>query len=174
MKRKGKQKNGLKKTLKKKEEKKEVLQPKKLVEEVKVEPIIDDRPKLKKNRFDNSENLTKNFDSHEFYCKCGECNKQIINVELANKLQLLRNAIRKPIVINCAYRCESHNKAVGGVEHSQHLLGNAADIRTSGMDQDHVVEEAVKLGFTGIGRYNSFLHLDLRLGNKAKWDKRSK
>lgn len=33
------------------------------------------------------------------------------------------------IVITSGYRCERLNRAVGGVPHSQHLLGEAADIR---------------------------------------------
>ena len=35
-----------------------------------------------------------------------------------------------PIIINSGFRCESVNKAVGGVRNSQHLKGQAADIRT--------------------------------------------
>lgn len=34
-----------------------------------------------------------------------------------------------PIVINSGYRCEALNRAVGGVRGSQHVLGEAADVR---------------------------------------------
>ncbi len=34
-----------------------------------------------------------------------------------------------PIIINSGFRCESVNRKVGGVSNSQHLLGQAADIR---------------------------------------------
>ncbi len=45
-------------------------------------------------------------------------------------LEPLRNAFG-PIVINSGYRCEALNRAVGGVPTSQHLRGEAADVRTA-------------------------------------------
>lgn len=44
-------------------------------------------------------------------------------------LDPLRAQYGKPIKVNSGYRCPLKNKAVGGVAHSQHLLGEAADIR---------------------------------------------
>ena len=38
-------------------------------------------------------------------------------------------AIAGPIIINSGYRCEAVNRKVGGVSNSQHLVGQAADIR---------------------------------------------
>ena len=38
--------------------------------------------------------------------------------------------IAGPIIINSGFRCELVNQAVGGVRNSQHLKGQAADIRT--------------------------------------------
>ena len=45
--------------------------------------------------------------------------------------QLLEPArlIVGPIIINSGFRCESVNRRVGGVHNSQHLIGQAADIR---------------------------------------------
>jgi putative chitinase len=45
--------------------------------------------------------------------------------------QLLEPArlIVGPIIINSGFRCESVNRRVGGVRNSQHLIGQAADIR---------------------------------------------
>ena len=34
-----------------------------------------------------------------------------------------------PIIINSGFRCETVNRKVGGVKNSQHLIGQAADIR---------------------------------------------
>ena len=36
-----------------------------------------------------------------------------------------------PIIINSGFRCEAVNRKVGGVRNSQHLIGQAADIRPS-------------------------------------------
>ena len=35
-----------------------------------------------------------------------------------------------PIIINSGFRCEAVNRRVGGVSNSQHLIGQAADIRS--------------------------------------------
>lgn len=45
-----------------------------------------------------------------------------------NVLDPVRAAFGKPIKVNGGYRCEKHNKEVGGAKNSQHLLGQAADI----------------------------------------------
>lgn len=44
-------------------------------------------------------------------------------------LQPLRNFAQEPININSGYRCRALNAAVGGVVRSQHLVGEAADLR---------------------------------------------
>jgi len=45
--------------------------------------------------------------------------------------QLLEPArlITGPIIINSGFRCEAVNRKVGGVRNSQHMMGQAADIR---------------------------------------------
>ena len=45
-------------------------------------------------------------------------------------LDPLRKAWGQPIIVGSGYRCEALNKAVGGAAHSQHKLGQAADIHT--------------------------------------------
>ena len=74
----------------------------------------------------------KNFKIQEFVCHCG-CEmpaeaRQNIEALVANVLDPVREAYGKPIYVNSGYRCEKHNKAVGGVPKSQHMLGLAADI----------------------------------------------
>lgn len=46
-----------------------------------------------------------------------------------NVLQPLRNHLRAPLYITSGYRCPALNRAVGGVQNSQHLCGQAADLR---------------------------------------------
>ena len=46
-----------------------------------------------------------------------------------NLLEPARQTIGCPIIINSGFRCESVNRRVGGVRNSQHLVGQAADIR---------------------------------------------
>jgi uncharacterized protein YcbK (DUF882 family) len=95
-------------------------------------------------------------------------------IKLAINLQTIRDAINKPIHITNAYRCESHNNAVGGVKSSQHLLGKAADIQVKGMKPKQVydlIENLIENGEVlqgGLGLYKTFIHLDIRR-TKARW-----
>lgn len=49
---------------------------------------------------------------------------------LIEQLDRIRAKYGKPIYINSGYRCPALNKAVGGVDSSQHQLGEAADLDT--------------------------------------------
>lgn len=116
--------------------------------------------------------LTKNFSRSEFKCKCGRCASNYVDIRLVKGLQELRDLIGKPIIINSATRCKEHNKAVGGVPNSQHVLGRAADIRVDGMATSKLAEyaemvDAFKNG--GIGIYRTFVHVDVR-GHRARWN----
>lgn len=124
--------------------------------------------------------MTKNFKINEFECNCGDCkiSADVKNnlIKLADQLQILRDKVQKPIKINSAYRCENYNdNVVKGAKHSQHKLGKAADIVINGMTPNDVHElvcEMVELGqinFGGIGKYNTFTHVDIR-DYSARWD----
>tara|TARA_R110002153_G_scaffold160559_1_gene312917 strand:- start:224 stop:610 length:387 start_codon:yes stop_codon:yes gene_type:complete len=124
--------------------------------------------------------MTKNFSISEFECKGGNC-KMTADVKnnvfkLAEQLQILRDKVKKPIKINSAFRCANYNdNVIKGAKHSQHKLGKAADIVVSGMtpnDVHKLVCEMVELGqlnFGGIGKYNTFTHLDIR-DKESRWD----
>ena len=45
-------------------------------------------------------------------------------------LQPIRKKYGKSIVVTCGYRCPKLNKIVGGASTSDHIYGNAADIRS--------------------------------------------
>lgn len=53
-----------------------------------------------------------------------------LNALVDNVLDPLRQAYGKPIVVTSGYRCAKLNKAVGGASSSQHVTGEAADIRS--------------------------------------------
>ena len=48
---------------------------------------------------------------------------------VSNVLDPLRELYGKPIVVTSGYRCQKLNRAVGGASRSQHITGEAADIR---------------------------------------------
>jgi uncharacterized protein YcbK (DUF882 family) len=95
--------------------------------------------------------------------------------QLANNLQILRNHLEKPIIINSGYRSENYNKSIGGVKNSQHVLGNAADIRVEGISpkvlygQIKMLIDAGKMKQGGLGLYDTFVHYDIR-GHLARWN----
>lgn len=49
---------------------------------------------------------------------------------IENILDPLREAYGKPIIVTSGFRCKELNKVVGGANTSQHLTGQAADIRS--------------------------------------------
>ena len=51
---------------------------------------------------------------------------------VANLLDPLREKWGKPIIVTSGYRCQKLNRAVGGASKSQHLYGEAADIKAVG------------------------------------------
>ena len=53
---------------------------------------------------------------------------------VAAVLDPLRQAWGAPIYVTSGYRCAALNRAVGGVPHSQHILGEAADVTTGSRD----------------------------------------
>jgi len=109
--------------------------------------------------------LSANFNEPEFACKhCG-----LVHIEpgLIVKLQALRTAVGKPVTINSAYRCPSHNKNISGAPRSKHMLGQAVDIQVNGMTPKQVALVATKVGLLGIGTYPTFTHVDL--GPKRAW-----
>ena len=61
-----------------------------------------------------------------------------------NLLESARQAIGCPIIINSGFRNADVNRRVGGVKNSQHLQGQAADIRPKDPAQFHRLVEFLK------------------------------
>jgi len=63
-------------------------------------------------------------------------------------LQPVRDHFGKPVAINSGFRSRELNKAIGGAKDSQHMRGEAADIRVIGGGNDVVWQYIVdKLNF---------------------------
>ncbi len=90
------------------------------------------------------------FDREEFRCKCG--GKYCNGFPAEPKEQLVRIAyqLRKnlgvPITIVSGLRCPQWNAMKGGVENSQHMYGEAADIYARGVSQSRVEAELDAIG----------------------------
>jgi uncharacterized protein YcbK (DUF882 family) len=110
--------------------------------------------------------LSDNFNSKEFECKCGVCQVQLVDLDHVEKLQQLRDSLGSSIRITSGYRCPAHNQQVGGVPDSQHLKGTATDIQSDAVEPSELANKCEH--FDGLGRYKTFVHVDSR-GYKARW-----
>ena len=118
--------------------------------------------------------LSDNFKSTEFDCHgSGCCSSTLIDSQLVDYLQKIRTHFGKAVNVNSAYRCDTHNKKVGGGSNSYHKKGQAADIKVSGIAPAEVAKYAESIGILGIGLYETdadgyFVHVDTRT-KKAFW-----
>ena len=100
------------------------------------------------------------FKQSEFKCPC--CGEIIVSAYLIHLLNIIREPLGKPMIINSGYRCKKYNKKVGGKESSAHLRGTAADIKcTNSTDRYSIVSLALASGFKRVGVYNTFIHIDV-------------
>lgn len=106
-----------------------------------------------------------NFSPEEFRCKGS--GRMEMNVDFLDRLQALRTAFGKPMIITSGYRSPEHNKAVSSTgSDGPHTTGRAVDVAVSGADAVKLVGLAIQMGFTGIGvkqkgpHAGRFIHLD--------------
>lgn len=116
--------------------------------------------------------LSPNFSRSEMACRhCGECN---LHPALLPALEALRALGREAIIVDDAFRCTAHNAAVGGVPHSEHPYGMAADIRIPGLTLQEMYNRAKLVpAFGGIGVYDCeppMIHVDVRKST-ARWSR---
>ena len=105
------------------------------------------------------------FKEKEFACKCcGQLPplaRENVKALVCEVLDTVREKLGMPIVVNSGYRCEKHNKDVGGVRNSQHLRGEAADIHCS--DNERLKQLIIENGkFDQLITYPSFLHVSYK------------
>jgi zinc D-Ala-D-Ala carboxypeptidase len=122
--------------------------------------------------------LSKNFSRSEFACKGRACcnHSAPIHPVLVEALQELRDQVNVPLSITSGFRCNKHNKDIGGALKSLHTLGMAVDVAcTWGAVSPEKLAQAAKnipaFEQGGIGVYPSWVHLDVRTSGKARWDR---
>lgn len=113
--------------------------------------------------------VAENFNSTEFDCNGVDCcNETKISPRLVEILQNIRDHFGNQVIINSAFRCDEHNKNVGGVENSRHTKGDAADIVVKNVAPLDVAKYCEKIGVKGIGLYDWGCHVDTR-EEKSFW-----
>lgn len=117
--------------------------------------------------------ISEHFRRSEFACKCGCC-FDTVDAVLLQALEDIRNHFNAPVRINSGCRCTDYNLSVGGSWNSQHKFGKASDFEVEGVIPN-TVQEYVEWKYpyrNGIGRYDTFTHIDVRDGH-ARWDERT-
>lgn len=121
---------------------------------------------------DGGRQLSKNFRLGEFKCKCKRCSTVLVDDELVEIIQKIRDHFGVSININSGYRCEAHNVEVGGASGSHHTKGMAADIVVTGVEPKEVAKYAESIGVKRIGLYGgsegNFVHIGSN-GTKRFW-----
>jgi len=101
---------------------------------------------------------------------CQETGNNQMDIEFIHKLDALREACGFPFHVTSGYRDISHSVEVKKQKGGTHTQGIAADILIlNGANRYTIVENALAMGFTGIGIANTFVHVDTREGTPVIW-----
>lgn len=110
----------------------------------------------------------KHFKKSEFNCKCG-CNLNNMHLEVVKIADDIREHFGKPCIITSGSRCAKHNKKVGGVANSRHLIGKAIDLYVQGIGGGTLVNYTKQLVSQGKLRYTyrisangNAVHIDIQ------------
>ena len=85
-------------------------------------------------------------------------------VRTAGLLEQVRELLKKPIIVNSAFRSKAVNDAVGSKDTSQHRIGCAADIRVPGMTPKQVVQACIDANIPFdqiIQEFDSWTHISV-------------
>ena len=104
----------------------------------------------------------------EFDCQCKSalCFFTIMQESTVNSLAEVRAEFKENIFVTSAYRCQSHNKSVGGVKMSNHCLGDAVDLVPAN-GQLHQLASIADKNFKYVKQYKKFIHCDNRRNKES-------
>ncbi len=121
--------------------------------------------------------VSKHFTTADFDCHCKRpgCIITYIHPALPTALDIYWDIVGA-FQIDDGFRCALHNAEVGGVPHSQHTVGAAADCKSlTGKGGFEMAQLALKVPAFfngGVGVYDWGTHTDVR-GHVARWDFRT-
>ena len=93
----------------------------------------------------------------------------LLDYQFVDRCDRLRSRCGFSLRINSSYRSRRHNALVGGSPLSRHRFAQAADFSIIDRDAELIHRLALELGFNGIGKYQTFIHVDTR-ERSASWD----
>ena len=84
----------------------------------------------------------------EMRCPC--CGRGAVALALVLALEDLRSLYGRPVRITSGWRCQTHNREVGGHPQSRHLIGCAVDVAP--LDRDRERWEALREAVVAVAR----------------------
>lgn len=103
--------------------------------------------------------MTLKYEDHA--CKC--CGENLTQLDFYRNLSIALSRLHfiDSGSINSGYRCPENNTKCGGSPTSSHMRGLAADIRcTTSRERYQILNALLTHGFSRIGIYRSFIHVD--------------
>lgn len=95
-----------------------------------------------------------------FVCHC--CGQNFTDPRLIQRIAEIELRVGEQLNVTSGYRCDSHNRKVGGSKTSSHMAGLAVDVACSGSRLRYrIVNAAISVGIDRIGIYRTFIHLDI-------------
>lgn len=118
--------------------------------------------------------LSESFEALEFDCPCRKCHTTLIDMDLIEKLERLRELAGAPLYITSGFRCRNHQdelerKGYETASLSMHLVGGAADLRTGKHTGEELEMLARAAGFLAVGVGARWIHVDLRDAKERRW-----
>ncbi len=119
--------------------------------------------------------LGAHFNSKEIDCPCTKCDTTLIDLDLIEKLEKVRESSGFVLHILSGYRCADKQAQLTADGYptakgiSQHQLGRAADIKSTNLSGKELAEVAEEAGFMAIGIAKAWIHCDLRSEKVRRW-----
>lgn len=108
------------------------------------------------------------FQIEEFDCQ--HTGKNEMDAGFLERIDALRLLCGFPFIITSGYRDPSHPLEARKSNPGTHTKGIACDIRIkSSTERYTLLENALRMGFRGIGVADDFIHLDQRLTTRVMW-----
>ncbi|HOL39381.1 MAG TPA: D-Ala-D-Ala carboxypeptidase family metallohydrolase [Dictyoglomaceae bacterium] len=107
----------------------------------------------------NAIKISKNFYLSDFQCRC--CQRVMLHPDLLEKMDRLSEEVKEKIQITSGYRCEKHNKEVGGVPNSKHTKGLACDLTCKNLKETYESVKKLGFSFTKLDERKKYIHVEV-------------
>lgn len=105
----------------------------------------------------------------EFACGCNhtDCVMQLARYDLLHAFDMTRIQYGEPITITSGFRCQRHNRDIGGVDNSMHKIGAGVDFWSRDLG---ALEVACQDHFDVVIRYKNYIHCQMNLAQFPEED----